>query len=321
MNAWKLSAILMALAGGAAPVFGQSYPAKPVRIIVTAQAGSGSDVATRYFADAMGRATGQKYLVENRLGAGGNIGMAVAAKAPADGYTLVLGSLGTNVMNQFLYSSLGFDPEKDFEPIGLTAKFPFLIAVNPSFPATTVQGLVAEAKAKPGTINFAVTSTTTRMPYELFSKTTGAPFYLINYNGPGPAIPDVIAGRVQVIIETAAALRSYVTSGQLRPLAITTRRSSPLMPELKSVAEQGVQGFDEFIGWAGFFAPAGTPQDAIRYLNTESNKVLAMPDTLKRFQELGFEPGGGSPQDLAAYVVAERLRWGPIIKAAGLKVD
>ena len=321
MRALRAITVAAICLGSSFGAIAQAYPAKPVRIIVTAQAGTGSDVATRYFADAMARATGQKFLVENRVGAGGNIGMAAAAKAPADGYSLVLGSLGTNVMNQFLYSSLGFDPEKDFEPIGLVAKFPFLIAVSPSFSATTLQGLIAEAKAKPESINFAVTSTTTRMPYELLKKTTGAPFYLINYNGPGPAIPDVISGRVQVIIETAAALRAFVASGQLRPLAITTRKTSPLMPDLKSVVEQGVPGFDEFVGWAGFFAPAGTPVEALRYLNAETNKVLALPETSKRFQELGFEPGGGTPQELAAYVVAERLRWGPIIKAAGLKVD
>lgn len=302
-------------------VVAQPYPSKPVRIIVTSQTGTGSDVVARYLGDALGRALNQQFFVENRVGAGGNIGMAAAAKAARDGYTLVQSGLGTSALNQFLYPSLEYDPEKDFEPVGLVARLPFVFAVNPSFPANSLQELVAAAKAKPNSINATATSTTTQIIGELFARSTGASFFAIAYKGPGPAINDVMNGRVSVIIETVAALRPQMEGGKLRPLAVTTLNSSPVVPGVRSVSEQGFAGFGEFVGWTALFAPRATPQDIITLLNAELNKILVQPETRKRFLDLGFETESGTPQALAKYVSAERERWAPVIKSANIKAQ
>ena len=302
--------------------WGQAYPTlKPVRIIVAAGAGSGSDVSARMFADLLSRATGQKFVVENRAGGGGNIGLVAGARAAPDGYTLVLGNLGGNVLNQFLYSSLDFDPEKDFEPIIQLAGLPFLICVTPSFPANSIAELVAAAKEKPNSINIAIDSTSVRVIHELYKLGTGSQLFPISYNGPTAAIADTLSGRVPVLIETLGALRSFVSSGKLKALAITTRKSSELMPEVKSMVELGYPNFGEYVGWVAFMAPKGTPREVITLINTEMNKIIALPDTRRRLAELGFEAKSGSPQDLADFVASERARFGPIIRAANIKAE
>lgn len=305
--------------GVASMAWGQAYPSKPVRVIVPFGAGSGSDVGLRVLAESLSRTTGQSFLAENRPGAAGNIGVAAGAKATPDGYTLVTGGLGVNAMNQFFYSpaEMGFDPVKDLEPIILTAKLPFMIAVSPSFAASTVSELIAAAKANPGTINVAVTQTTTRMLLELFGRTTGAPLFPVDYKASGPALTDVMSGRVSVGMETVAALRPHVVSGRLKAVAVTSRKTSELLPNVTSVAEQGVKDF-EFVGWISLYAPKGTPREIVNLLNVELNKALTQADIRKRFLDLGFEPGAGSPQDLADFENSERRRWGPLIKSANI---
>lgn len=316
-----LAAMLVAM-GTCNLALAQAYPAKPVQMIVAFGAGSGTDVVTRYLADILSKNLNQRFVVENRVGAAGNIGMAAGAKAPNDGYTLVMGGLGVNAMNQFLYppGSLGFEPEKDFDSVILVARLPFAIAVPNSFPGNSLADLIATAKAKPNSVNAAITTTTSRMVFELFNSATGAQLFAIAYKAPAAAMSDVIAGRVTVAIETAASLRSHVNSGNLKALAITSRSGSDLMPGLKSVAEQGVPNF-EFVGWVSMYMPRGAPRDAINLINAELNKILALPDTKKRFLELGMEPGSGSPQDMANFENSERKRWGPVIRAAGLKAE
>lgn len=302
--------------------WGQAYPgARPVRVIVTSQAGSGSDVLARYLAESLTKAMGQRFVVENRLGAGGNIGTVAAARSAPDGYTLVLGTLGTHVFNPFMFSSIEFDPEKDFDPIILLARLPFLICVTPSFPANTITELIAVAKAKPDSVNVAVTSTAARVGYELFKKSTGTSLFMVPYTGQGPAIIDVIDGRVSVIMETVTSLLPHVASGKLKALAITTQKTSALMPGLKSVSEQGIQGFGEFVGWTALFAPKGVPREIVNLLNAEMNKILALPETRRRVLDLGSEAGSGTAQELAAYAAAEREKWGPIIKSANIKAE
>jgi tripartite-type tricarboxylate transporter receptor subunit TctC len=308
--------------GLAQSAWSQAYPSAPVRMIVAFGPGSGTDVIARYLADALSRRMNQSFVVENRVGASGNIGMSAGAKSNADGYTLVLGGLGVNAMNQFLFpaGTLGFDPEKDFETVILVAKLPFLLAVSPSFPANSFAELVAMAKAKPGSVNTAITTTTSRMVMEEINKYAGIQLFPVAYKAPATAIVDVIAGRVQVSIETAASLRPHVASGNLKPLALTSKTSSDVLPGVKAAAEQGLPNF-EFVGWVSMYMPKGAPRAAINTINAEINKILALPETKKRFLELGMEAGSGSPQDMADFERSERNRWGPVIKAANLKAE
>ncbi|MSP96471.1 MAG: tripartite tricarboxylate transporter substrate binding protein [Betaproteobacteria bacterium] len=317
----KIVSALLGFVCSISPGWGQGYPNKPVRVIVPVQAGAGSDLLMRFFADALSQSLGQRFVVENRPGAAGNMGMAAAAKAAPDGYTLVQGSLGQSVLNQFLYSSLEYNPEKDFDPVVLLAKLPFVIAANPDFPVKSLAELIAASKAKPDTINVATTSPTARVLYEIFRTGSGAQLFPVRYAGPAAALPDVLNGRVPIFIETVAAVRSLVSSGKLKPLAITSQRSGDLVPGVKSVAEQGVQGFNEVVGWIGMFAPAGSPQVAVKLLNGELNRILGRPETRQRLLDFGGEPASGTPEELNAYVVSEREKWGQVIKSANIKVD
>ena len=298
----------------------QPYPSKPVRIIVPYQAGQGTDVATRHFAEQLTKALGQSFYIENRPGAGANIGTEAAAKSPPDGYTLIMGTVATHTMNQFLYTSLGFDPEKDFEPIILTGMLPMVISANPAFPPNTVAELIAAAKAKPDSINIAMPSTTARIVYELFKQRSGAPLFGVAYKGSATSMTEVMGGQVPLTIDTVTATRTLVQSGKLKALAITTLKSSELLPGVKSVSEQGLPGF-EVTAWNALYAPKGTPKAIIDQLNAEMAKIIATPETRTRLLALGYEPASGSPQQLADFGRAEREKWGTLIKAAGIKVD
>jgi len=298
----------------------QPYPSKPVRIIVPYQAGQGTDVATRHFAEQLTKALGQSFYVENRPGAGANIGTEAAAKSPPDGYTLIMGTVATHTMNQFMYAALGFDPEKDFEPIILTGMLPMVISANPAFPPNTVAELIAAAKAKPDSINIAMPSTTARIVYELFKQRSGAPLFGVAYKGSATSMTEVMGGQVPLTIDTVTATRTLVQSGKLKALAITTLKSSELLPGVKSVAEQGLPGF-EVTAWNALYAPKGTPKAIIDQLNAEMAKIIATPETRTRLIALGYEPASGSPQQLADFGRSEREKWGALIKAAGIKVD
>ena len=312
--------LVAAVVFGVCPgIWAQSYPNKPVRIIVPFGAGSGSDVGVRLLAEYMTKNSGQNFLVENRPGASGNIGMAAGAKSAPDGYTLISGGLGVNAMNQFMFAPerMGFDPVKDLDPIILTAKLPFMIAVSPTFAPNNVQELIAAIKAKPGSVNVAVTQTTSRMLVEVFGKSTGAALFPVAYKAAGPAMTDVMSGIVTVAMETITALRPHVTSGRLKAIAVTSRKTSELLPNVTSVTEQGVPDF-EFVGWTSLYGPRGMPREAVNYVNAELNKALVLAATRKRFLDLGFEAAGGTVQDLIDFENAERRRWGPVIKSANI---
>ncbi|HYR64915.1 MAG TPA: tripartite tricarboxylate transporter substrate-binding protein, partial [Reyranella sp.] len=248
-----LKAMTCALAMLAGVTFGtaataETYPAKPVRIIVPYQAGQGTDVAARYFAEQLSKALGQNFYVDNKPGAGGNIGAEAAAHAAADGYTLLMGTNATQTMNEFMYASTGFDPAKDFAPIILVGMLPMVIAANPSFPANSVAELIAAAKAKPDKVDVALPSNSARLVFELLKDRAGAPLFGVPYKGSGTAMTEVMGGQVQLIIDTVTATRGNVASGKLKALGITTLKSSELLPGVKSVAEQGVPGF-EMTAW------------------------------------------------------------------------
>jgi len=318
---WKAIAYASVLVAGLAfgqPATAQDYPSKPIKIIVPYQAGQGTDVGARLFAEQLGKALGQQVYVDNKPGAGGNIGTAEAARSAGDGYTLLMGTVATQTMNEFLYPSVGYDSQKDFEPIALVGMLPMVISANPSFPANSVAELIAAAKAKPDKIDMALPSTTARLVFELLKEKSGAPLFGIPYKGSATAMQEVIGGQVPLIIDTATATRGQVVSGKLKPLGITTLKSSALLPGVKSVAEQGFPGF-EVTAWNALYAPRGTPKAVVDRLNAEVIKILAQPDVRQRLLQIGFEPAGGSPGDLAAFEKREREKWGPLIKAAGLK--
>jgi len=298
--------------------FAQNYPSKPVRIIVPYQAGQGTDVVARYLADHLSRTTGQRFYIENKPGAGGNIGTEMAAHSEADGYTILMGTNATQTMNEFMYTSLGFAPDKDFAPIILVGKLPMLISASPSFKANSVAELVAAAKATPDKVDMALPSTTARIVFEFLKEKTGAPLFSVPYKGSATALTDVLGGQVPLIVDTVTALRSQIADGKLKALGITSLKSTELMPGVKSIAEQGVTGF-EVTAWNAFYAPRDTPQPVIDLLNAELAKALALPETRKRLLELGFDPAGGTPAELAQFEKQERAKWGPIIKATDLK--
>ena len=318
LKAMACAAGLLAGLLSGAPAIAQTYPTKTVKIIVPYQAGQGTDVAARYFAEQLSKSLGQTFYVDNKPGAGGNIGAEATAHSAPDGYTLMMGTNATQTMNEFLYPSTGYDSQKDFAPIILVGMLPMVISANPSFPANSISELIAAAKTKPDKIDMALPSTTARIVFELLKERTGAPLFGVPYKGSATAMTEVTGGQVQTIIDTVTATRGHVTAGKLKALGITTLKSSELLPGVKSVAEQGVPGF-EMTAWNAFYAPAGTPKPIIDLLNAEVTKILAQPDTQQRLLGLGFEPAGGTPESLAKLEVQERAKWAPLIKAAGLK--
>ncbi|KQW56578.1 Bug family tripartite tricarboxylate transporter substrate binding protein [Variovorax sp. Root411] len=299
----------------------QNYPAKPIRLVVPYQAGQGTDVAARLIADQLSKALGQAIIVDNRAGAGGNIGAFEAGRAAPDGYTLLMGTNGTHVLNQMIYPSMSFDPEKDFEPIGIVSTFPMVVVANPASPYNSVADLLKDAKAKTEGIDIALPSTTARLVLELLKEKTGGTLRPVPYKGSGTAMTDIIGGQVMVGIDTASAVRTFISSGKLKALGVTSAQASALLPQVKPVAAQGVDGF-EVIAWNAMYAPHGTPAPVIQRLSAELTKVMAQPDVRQRLLELGHEPAaGGAPKELAMFARSERQKWGPLVKSAGLKAE
>jgi tripartite-type tricarboxylate transporter receptor subunit TctC len=321
MKTLRLIAALAACALFAQPVAAaDSYPVKPVRIIVPYQAGQGTDVAARYLAEDLARTLGQPFIVENRPGAGGNIGTSEAARAAPDGYTLLMGTNGTHVLNQYMYASTAFDPEKDFEPIMLVSSFPMVLLTTPASPYASLADLQNAAKAKPDSVNVGMPSTTARLVFELLKQQGVASLRGIPYKGSATATTDLLGGQVQIGIDTVSAARSFIVGGKLRALAVTSLKESALLPGVSAVAAQGLPGF-QVIAWNGLYAPKGTPPAVVQKLNAELTRILARPEVRKRLLELGHEPGGGTPGELAAFARSERLKWEPLIVQAGLKAE
>ncbi len=312
------AALFVALAAGGAHA--QSYPDKAVKATVSVAPGTASDVLARFVMDALSRSTGKNFFVENRPGAGGNIALAAGAKAPPDGYSVQFSGLGQQIMNPLIYSSPGWE-SKDFDPVIMVARVPYMVLVGNDVAAKNLQELIALSKTNPDKLNIAVTTSTSRVALDLLRKTSGLAITPVAYNSVSAATVDVISGRVTAILETTSAMQQHVDSGKLRPIAITTLKTSPLAPNVRTISEQGVPQFGEFVGWTAMFVPRGTPPEIVTWLNTEMNKVLATPETRKRIAELGAEAGSGTPQELASYIAAERVRWTPIIREAGIKAN
>lgn len=320
MKSPRLIATLVAAIAFASPAAAQDYPSKPIRIIVSYQAGQGTDVVARYVGERLSQALGQSIVIDNKPGAGANIGTELAAKAAPDGYTLTMGTNATHGTNQFLYDKLPFDPEKDFEPIVLVGTFPMGIAANPGFPGNSIADVIAIAKSTPKGADIAMPSTTARIVFELLKQQSQAPLFGVPYKGSATAVSETMGGQVPLTIDTVTALRPHVASGKLKALAVTSAKPTELLPGVKPVAEQGLPGF-EVIAWNALYAPKGTPKAIVEKLNAEINKILAEPATRQKLKDLGFDVGGGSTAQLAQFGAEERAKWGPLIKSAGMKAD
>ena len=298
----------------------QGYPDRPIKLIVPYAAGQGTDVAARFVAERLAQEIGGNIIVENRAGAGGNIGTQLAAKAPADGYTLLMGTNGTHAAAAHLYANPGFDAEADFEPIALTGVLPLAIVTQPDNSVDDVAKLVAVARAKPNEINVAVTTTTSRSVFEHFKQKADAPLFPVPYKGSAQAITDLIGGQVAYLVDTVAATRGQITAGKLKALAISSASGSDLLPGVKSIAEQGVAGF-EIVGWNALYAPKGTPPAVVRKLADAATRVMRQPETRDKLLQIGLDPRTMAGDELVKFMSAERDKWGQVIRSANLKVE
>jgi tripartite-type tricarboxylate transporter receptor subunit TctC len=300
----------------------QTYPSKAVRMIVPYPPGGGNDTLARLFAAKLSDRMGQQFVVENRPGAGAMIGTEAAAKSAPDGYTILLSSIATHALSPNLYSRVPYDPVKDFAPITLLGIAPTVLVVPADLPARNLQEFIAAAKAKPGALAYASggNGTPPHINAEVFKSVAGIDLLHVAYKGGGPALVDLMAGRVQAMLDTAASAMPHVRSGKLRALAISAPRRSPELPDLPTFAEAGLPQYDTN-AWYSMHAPAGTPPDIVRRLNAELVAILKDPEILARFKQLATDPVGNSPEEFAAFVRAELDKYARIIKAAGIKLD
>jgi len=299
----------------------QAYPTKSIRLIVPTAPGGGTDFSARLIGTRLTDAWGQTVVIDNRPGASGNIGVDLAAKAVADGHTLVM-PITSFPVNPSLYPKLPFNTEKDFAPIALVASAPLLLVVNPSVPAKSVGELVSLAKSRSGQLNYANSGsgTTAHLAGELFKRMAGVDIVSIAYKGGGPAVIDLIAGNVQIYFSTIPAALQQVKAGKLRALAVTSTARVAEISDIPTVAESGLPGF-QIIGWFGLFAPAGTPRPVILKLNAEIVKTLKAADIRERLSGHGLIPGGGTPEDLGRFLSEEIARWRKLIHEAGIKAN
>src|SRR4051812_16465316 len=318
MKRFTAAAALLA----ACAVHAQTYPTKPIRIVVPFAAGGGADVVARTVGMKMTEALGQPVVVDNRTGAAGSIGAEVVAKSPPDGYTLLLGSSGPLAINPSLYSKLPYDAARDFAPISIATVMPFLLVVHPTLPVKNVKELIALAKARPNQLNYASpgAGSTTHLANELLKSMTGMQIVHIPYKGVAPAAVDLISGQVQMMAGDLSTLIPHVKSGRMRALAVTGAKRSSLLREVPTVAEAGVPGY-EASGWFGVLAPAATPAPVLERLNASIVKGLATPDAHQRLVAFGGEAGGSTPEQFATHIRGEAAKWGKLIKSLGLKAD
>lgn len=297
-----------------------AYPTRAVKIVVPYQAGQGTDIAARYFANHLTQVLGQTFIVENRGGAGGNIGTQAVARAAPDGYTLVMGTNATHSLNQFLYSSPGYETTKDFDAVMLLGTFPMVLLITPDSKFKKLPDIFESAKTAKRDADIGMPSTTARLVYELLKEKSGAPLFGVPYKGSSTATSNLIGGEIAISIDTITAARPMIEAKRLSPIAVTSLKETALLPGVPTAASQGLDGF-EVIAWNALYAPKGTPKEAIDTLNKALQSFLDLPQTQKRLLEMGYEPGGGSPDDLEKFTTSESKKWGPIIQKAGLTFD
>lgn len=306
------------VAGNAAA---QAWPVKPIHLIVPFPPGGVTDLVGRVIAQRLSEGLGQQVIVENRGGGAGTIGAQLAARSPADGYTLFMGT-ATHAINATLMPNAGYDLTRDFEPISLVASVPLLLAVHPSVPAKDVQALVALAKAQPGKFNFASGSSgsASHLAGEMLKSAAGVEMTHVPYKGGGPALQDLIAGHVTIMFENMPSILPHVQGGKLRGLAVTGAKRSGAAPDLPTMIESGFPNF-EAGSWYGLYAPAGTPKEIVARLHSEMVKALQRPEMQKQLSSQGADPVGNSPQEFAAFIKAEIAKWAAVIKLSGAKTE
>ena len=304
------------------PALAQGYPAKPIRIVVPFPAGGATDILARAAAQKMTEAWGQPVVVDNRPGAGGNIGSDAVAKAPNDGYTLLMGTVGTHAINASLYAKMPYDHVKDFVPIVLVAGVPNVLVVHPSVPVSSVQELIAYGKANPGKLNFASSGsgTSIHLSGELFKTMTGVQMTHVPYKGSAPAVSDLLGGQVQLMFDNLPVSLPHIKGGKLKALAVTSRARAASLPDVPTLHESGLPGFDAS-SWFGLLAPAGTPADVITKVNGEVAKWIASAEGRERLAAVGANPAGGTPDDFAKHIAAETTKWAKVVKDSGAKVE
>jgi len=315
-----LAAASLLLATGAA--FAQAYPAKPIKVIVPFPAGGGTDLIAREVTSKVQASKGWSFVVENRPGTGGNIGIDAVAKSPADGYTIGLGQTSNLAINPTLYKKMPYDSVKDLAPIGLVASAPLVLVVGETSPFKTLGEVVAAAKAKPGSLNMAFSGngTVAHLASVLFQKSAGVEFTHVPYKGAAQASTDVVSGRVDLYLSSVPTLIGYIKNGKMRPIAVTSLKRVDDLPQVPTIAESGVKDF-EAVTWFGFVAPTGTPKDIVALLNAEFNKALQSPDVKKKLSDQGADVLGGSPETFATTIKNDLARWAPIVKASGATLD
>jgi len=299
-----------------------AYPSKPIRVIVPFPAGGGTDIIAREVTNKVAISTGWTFVVDNKPGSGGNLGVDAAAKAPADGYTIVLGQTSNLAINPTLFSHLPYDPVKDLTPISLVASAPLVLVTPVSSPYKTLADVIKASKAKPGALNIASpgNGTVAHLSGELLQKTAGIKLIHVPYKGAAQAVNDLIGGQVDLYLSSVPTLLAHIKSGKLRPLAVTSAKRVDDLPQVPTIAESGYAGF-EASAWFGFAAPAATPKDIVTRLNAEFNKALKSPDLAKKLNDQGALVLGGSPEAFGTQIRQDIARWASIIKDSGTKLD
>ena len=315
-----LTAVL--LAAGTAPIHAQNYPSQTIKIVVPFTPGGGVDVVARIITPKLSEELGQSVIIENRGGAGGMVGAAAVAQAPSDGYTFLFGTGSTHGTNPSLYSRISYDPVKDFVPVVLEPSSPLLLVVPTPFPAKSVNDLIALARSRPGALGFASygTGSINHLGAELFNSMADIAANHIPYRGSAPALTDLIAGRVDYMFDGVSTSLGYIQAQTIRALGVAGPHRTPVLPDVPTVAESALAGFDTTV-WFGLFAPAGTAKPIAEVVNNKVNAVLASPEVKASFEKLGIEPVGGSPQILANRVQAEMQKWAAIVRAKNIHLD
>ncbi len=312
----------IALSCAVFPVAAQTYPAKPIRLIVPFPPGGGTDALAREAANQVSATKGWTIVTENRPGAGGNLGVDAVAKSPADGYTLVIGQTSNLAINPTLYSRLPYDPEKDLTPVGLVASAPLVLVVSASSPYKTLADVIAAAKAEPGKLNYASSGngTVAHLATEQFQKAAGVQFMHIPYKGAAQGANDLIGGQIEMYMSSVPTLIGHIRSGRMRAIAVTSLARTDDLPEVPTLAESGYKDF-EAVTWFGLAGPAGMPKEAVEQLNAAFNAALQTPAIQQKFKTQGAQALTSTPEAFGELIHSDRIRWGRIVKESGVRID
>lgn len=322
MDATRRLALALAASALCGSALAQAWPAKSIRIVVPFPPGGGTDTIARETSQRVAAATGWTFVIDNKPGAGGNLGVDSVAKSPPDGYTIVIGQTSNLAINPTLYAKMPYDSQKDLAPIVLLANAPLVMVTGMGTPYKTLADAVNAAKAKPGQLNFASpgNGTVAHLTSELLQKAAGVKTQHVPYKGAAQALTDVISGTVDLYMSSVPTLLGQIKQGKLRPLAVSSAKRVDDLPDVPTINESGYKGFDA-VTWFGLLAPASTPKDVIARLNAEFNKALKQPELAKRLGDEGADPAGGTPEQFAALIKDDIPRWGKVVKDSGAKVD